>query len=351
MSISNSQTTVRGLLSAPFQRNIQYPYLNPNPSPLVVSILCPQLKSSSHLLTGSALIVASIKENLNAWVIGQPNKEAALKAKGLILESQEGSFDLNLSGLEITSLPPCLTKLNLKSLNCSWCPLLTALPVLPFCTLLSCYNCPLLTELPPLSICTDLDCSYCPLLTVLPDMPLCTLLNCSNCLMLKKLPSLDFCTKLSCSNCRLLTVFPKLPICIELSCSACRSLTKLPPLPFCTMLDTRYCPLLTELPPLSICTDLDCSYCPLLTALPDMPLCIELSCSYCPLLRKLPSIPFCIEIRHFGCPLLLKENLDLDLDDPLPTIIEDPSAESALLAAGPFDENYLINIFASNPLR
>ncbi|MCX6994248.1 MAG: hypothetical protein NTY13_00165 [Chlamydiae bacterium] len=200
--------------------------------------------------------------NLNAWVKLQPNLMAAKQVKGRILESyytcsqnsEPGLIELNLSGLSISQMPPCLTRLNLKSLNCSNCLELTQLPDLPNCRQLNCFNCPKLTQLPKLPSGTHLTCSSCIALKELPDLPNCTQLNCSNCPELTKLPKLPSGTHLTCSSCTALKELPELAKGIQLNCSNCPKLTKLPELPNCTHLTCSNCTALKELPELPSAT-------------------------------------------------------------------------------------------------
>ena len=153
----------------------------------------------------------------------------------------------------ISSLPSCLSNLNLKGLNCQGSPLLTTLPDLPRCTHLNCSGCPLLTAIPALPSCTTLNCSGCPLLTSLPALPGCTHLYCSNCWLLSVLPELPSCRHLNCSNCWLLSGLPELPRCTELYCYDCPLLAVLPTLHPSARVVSQGCPLLSlevrEVPP------------------------------------------------------------------------------------------------------
>ncbi|MCX6994236.1 MAG: hypothetical protein NTY13_00100, partial [Chlamydiae bacterium] len=247
-----------------------------------------------------------LSRDLDAWVATQgPCKEVAHEVKNRILECYlNDTFELDISGSMISSLPSCLANFNLKELNCRRCPLLTLLPDLPNCSIFNCHECPLLDRLPALPNCHFLDCSYCPLITLLPHLPICRFLDCRECPLLTALPDLPNCTALDCHECPLITRLPALASCSKLICSRCPLLTLLPDLPSCHFLDCSRCPLLTLLPDLPSCTFLNCSRCPLLTLLPDLPSCISLKCSRCPLLTLLPALPSCITLNCSWCPLL-----------------------------------------------
>jgi hypothetical protein len=108
----------------------------------------------------------------------------------------------------ICTMSDYTTLINLKTLNCSDCPLLTSIPnTLVNLTRLGCVNCPLLTSIPDTLINLKIvDFISCPLLTSIPD----TLVNlkiisCFNCPLLTSIPDTLVNLKIiSCFNCPLL---------------------------------------------------------------------------------------------------------------------------------------------------
>ncbi|MCX6995220.1 MAG: hypothetical protein NTY13_05340 [Chlamydiae bacterium] len=202
---------------------------------------------------GTSPVIPDIRRDLDAWVATQGHcNEVAKQVKDRILECYlNDPFELDISGLAVSSLPACLTNLNLKKLECINCPLLETLPNLPNCMELYCSFCPLIEVLPDLPTCTWLYCCNCPRLTALPNLPMCTDLDCYRCSLLEALPELPNCTYLDCYSCLLLASLPELPLCVQLDCSGCPLLAVLPELPNCTHLDSSGCSLLRELPQLN----------------------------------------------------------------------------------------------------
>ena len=244
-----------------------------------------------------------IKRNLASWLLTEPDQgDAYLVQKEILKYNLRSHIYLDLSGLKITSLPSCLSELNLKTLNCSQCLNLSFLPNLPDCLILDCSQCPNITPLPSLPKCTELDCSACPLLREIPDLSSCASLECSQCPNITTLPSLPECTELSCSDCPFLLALPELSSCIMLDCSQCPSITAIPSLPKCTELICFKCPSLRNIPALALCARLDCSACPNITKLPSLPKCTMLDCSGCPSITMLPSLPRCTVLDCSQCP-------------------------------------------------
>jgi hypothetical protein len=69
----------------------------------------------------------------------------------------------------------------LRTLECSYCPLLTNIPQINGLQSLDCSSCPLLTEIPQINGLQTLYCYNCPLLTNIPLINGLQTLNCSGC--------------------------------------------------------------------------------------------------------------------------------------------------------------------------
>jgi len=86
-------------------------------------------------------------------------------------------------------------------IDCSRCPLLQSIPLLPNLTELYCSRCPLIQSIPDLPKLTHLFCYRCPLLQSIPLLPKLTILSCSRCPLLRSIPPLPKISLLHCSGC------------------------------------------------------------------------------------------------------------------------------------------------------
>jgi uncharacterized paraquat-inducible protein A len=110
--------------------------------------------------------------------------------------------------------------LDIEELNCSYCTILTAIPLLPKLKYIDCWDCKSLTTIPPLPKLKTLFCEYCTALTSIPVMPELKTLDCRYCTSLTSIPVLPKLEELYCGDCTALTsilVMPKL----ALNCDGC----------------------------------------------------------------------------------------------------------------------------------
>lgn len=118
---------------------------------------------------------------------------------------------------------------NRTTINCSKCPNVTMIPVLPNLQQLVCQECPSLVQI---SACPNLQlvyCDLCPRLTVIYTLPNLQQLFCDNCHSLTSITECPNLQEIACFNCVSLTTIKDVLHLRKINCQYCRLLLSLPP--------------------------------------------------------------------------------------------------------------------------
>ena len=124
----------------------------------------------------------------------------------------------------------CQGKISLDeyTLDCSYCPHVTEIPVLKKLTILYCIGCTSLTKICNSPKLEKINCSHCPLLTDIPVINSLKMLSCEFCPLIKIIPSFPDLLTIMCNGCENLTEISDNPNLLSLDCSGCNLLIKIP---------------------------------------------------------------------------------------------------------------------------
>ncbi len=181
----------------------------------------------------------------------------------------------------IVSIPPIE---GLENIFCSNCDKLTVIPCIQSLKSIYCHTCPLI-QIPLINGLDDLNVCYSLTDHISPDFINLKTLACGGCTMLTSIPKIHGLQKLCCAECHNLTKIPHIDELQKLECFRCPNLVTIPYIEGLQELNCSDCPSLTNIPIIEGLQQLICYDCRLLTNIPFIENLQMIVCYNCPWLN------------------------------------------------------------------